>query len=633
MKKPIINYYYTEEGEEDAYLFNKGINEKSYEFLGAHKYIEGDKETVRFVVWAPNAKYVNLVGDFNDWDDYNLPMKMIGETGLWIINVFDVKEYDSYKYRIVTKNDEIKYKADPYAFHAELKPKTASKYYDLKGYKWKDKRWLNKKKKADIYKTPMSIYEVNLASWKKKDNGDYYSYVELADELVNYVKEMGYTHVEIMPITEYPFDGSWGYQTTGYFAPTSRFGTPKDFMYLVDKFHQKNIGVILDWVPVHFCKDDFGLAKFDGTGLYESSNSYEAENEQWGTLNFDFKKNEVRNFLISSALYWHDYYHIDGIRVDAVAYMLYLDFTGKDIKNEDGGNENKEAVSFIRELNTVIFKNYPNTLMIAEESTAWPNITMPVELDGLGFNYKWNMGWMNDTLRYIKLDPLFRKDHHDLLTFSLVYAFSENYILPFSHDEVVHMKGSMINKMPGEYSQKFDSLRLLMMYMYGHPGKKLNFMGNEIAQFDEWNEWDEITWSVLDYEKHVKYKKFISDLNNFYRKEKALWEEDFDYEGFNWLEVNNNKESVVIFERISDKGEKLICAYNFTPVLRKNYPIGVDEEGTYSVMLNSDMQKYGGNLLRNKPYKTKEEEIHSKKYSIRVDLPPLGAMFIKLKQK
>lgn len=632
MKNSSVNYYYSKYGEDDAYLFNKGKNKKSYEFLGSHEIEENNRKSVRFVVWAPNAKYVNLVGDFNNWDDLNLPMKKIANTGLWTINVFNVKEYDSYKYRIVTKYDEIKYKADPYAFHAEVKPKTASKFYNIKDYKWKDKRWINKKKKENIYKRPMNIYEVNLASWKKKENGDYYTYIELADELVDYVKSLNYTHVEIMPITEYPYDGSWGYQTTGYFAPTSRFGTPKDFMYLVDKFHQKNIGVILDWVPVHFCKDDFGLINFDGTNLYEYSNQYKAENEQWGTLNFDYTKNEVKNFLISSALYWHDYYHIDGIRVDAVAYMLYLDFTGKDIKNDDGGNINKEAVNFLKELNTIVFENYPNTLMIAEESTTWPNVTKPVSLGGLGFNFKWNMGWMNDTLKYIKLDPIYRKENHNLLTFSLMYAFNENYILPFSHDEIVHMKGSMISKMPGSYCEQFDSLRLLMMYMIGHPGKKLNFMGNEIAQFDEWNEWKELTWSVLDYEKHKKYKKYIEELNNIYYKEKTLWEIDTKYDGFNWLDVDNKDESILVFERIGEE-EKIICIYNFTPVKRYEYPIGVDEEGTYSVVINSSMEKYGGEIKRNKPYKTSKEKIHSKNYSIRVDIEPLGAMMLKLKTK
>ncbi len=383
MKKSIKKYYYTDYGEEDAYLYNKGLNDRSYKFFGAHKFVEDEKESIRFTVWAPNAKEVFLIGDFNDWNETNLPMKKLGETGVWVINVFDVKEYDSYKYKIITYSGEARYKADPYAFHAELKPKTASKYYNLDGYKWNDKKWLNKKKKIDVYKSPMNIYEVNLASWKKKENGDYFSYREYADELVDYVKEMNYTHVEIMPITEYPYDGSWGYQTTGYFAPTSRFGTPKDFMYLVDRFHQRNIGVILDWVPLHFCKDDFGLARFDGTGLYESRNPYESENEQWGTLNFDYRKNEVRNFLISSALYWHDYYHIDGIRVDAVAYMLYLDFMGKNIKNEDGGNINIDAVRFIKDLNEKVFNYYPDTLMIAEESTAWPNVTKPIDADGL----------------------------------------------------------------------------------------------------------------------------------------------------------------------------------------------------------------------------------------------------------
>mgnify|MGYP002756964123 CR=1 FL=1 len=623
-------FFYEENLEKDAYLFNEGKNLRAYEFLGAHRVTIDNEDYVRFVVWAPRAKYVNLVGDFNSWDELDLPLKPIGDTGLWTITLKGVQVYDAYKYRIVGEWGEIKYKADPFAFHSELRPKTASKFYDLRDYDWKDSRWLKNRAKEDMKHQPMSIYEVNLSSWKKKENGDFYSYREMAKELVDYVKSMKFTHVELMPVMEHPYDGSWGYQISGYYAPTSRFGTPKDFMYLVDCFHKKDIGVILDWVPGHFCPDDFALRTFDGTPTYEHPDSNLSVNPQWGTINFDFSKNEVRNFLTSSVLYWLDYYHIDGIRVDAVSYILHHSIHGE-LGNPESSNVDKNGLMFLKELNEIVSSNYPDTMMIAEDSSAWPKVTGDLKDNGLGFDYKWNMGWMNDTLRYINLDPIYRKDHHGLITFSLMYAFNENFILPFSHDEVVHMKGSMINKLPGGYREKFLGLKLLMMFMYGHPGKKLNFMGNEIAQFDEWNEWEQITWSVLDFEQHQKYKRFFKDLNDLYRKEKALWEIDDDYKGFEWIEVDNKDESVFIFERHSLK-ESIICVYNFTSVPRDNYPIGVREEGNYKVILNSYMEKYGGELLRNKPNKAKKESFHNRDYSLRVDIPPLSGMFIKKKK-
>ncbi|MDO5017799.1 MAG: 1,4-alpha-glucan branching protein GlgB [Lagierella massiliensis] len=626
-----MKYFYENDLTTYAYLFNQGKNLKAYEFFGAHKVYIGDKEYFRFVVWAPHAKYVNLVGDFNNWDDLSLPMKPIGQTGTWTITLDKVNTYDSYKYRIVAQDESVKFKADPFAFHAENRPKTASKYYDLSGYNWNDKRWMNKRKTLSTTDSPMSIYEVNLSSWKKKKDGSLYSYVELADELVDYVKEMGFTHVELMPIMEHPYDGSWGYQISGYFAPTSRFGTPKDFMYLVDRFHQRNIGVILDFVPGHFCPDDFSLRQFDGTSIFESSNYENSVNREWGTVNFDFSKNEVRNFLISSVLYWMDYYHIDGIRVDAVAYIIHHRIEGE-VGNPNSSNVDVTGVNFLKELNSIVKKEFFDTFIVAEDSSPWPNVTKPVSQNGLGFDFKWNMGWMNDTLRYVKMDPIYRKDHHNLITFSLMYAFNENFILPFSHDEVVHMKGSMINKMPGEYEDKFSALKLLMMYLYGHPGKKLNFMGNEIAQFDEWNEWKSLTWEVLSYELHKKYQRFFKDLNVFYRREKSLWEVEDSYEGFDWIEVENKDESVFIFERYSKDKESIICVYNFTSVERKNYPIGVREKGNYKVVFNSYMKKYGGNLQRNKPIKTYLESFHGRKNSLRVDIPPLSAMFIKKKK-
>lgn len=622
-------YFYHGKNETDVYLFHEGNNNNLYKFLGSHVYTDDIGTYTRFLVWAPNAKNVNLVGDFNNWNDYSLPLRKLQDGEIWEICIRNVKIFDSYKYRIVTQDSDVLYKADPFAFHSELRPKTASKVYDIEGYKWNDKKWLKKREKADKFNSPMSIYEINFSSWRKHGE-NYLSYVQLSDELVAYLKEMNYTHVEFMPLMEHPFDGSWGYQLTGFFAATSRFGCPKDLMYLIDKLHQNDIGVIMDWVPAHFCKDDFGLRKFDGSNLFEKTDQYLADNDQWGTLNFDFSKKEVVNFLISSALFWFKYYHLDGLRVDAVAYMIYLNFSGKDIRNEDGGYENKEAIEFIKKLNNTIKQEFPSVFVIAEESTAWPNVTKPVKENGLGFDFKWNMGWMNDILKYMKMDPLFRKDQHNLLTFSIMYAFNENYILPFSHDEVVHMKNSMIGKMPGTYDQKFDQIRLLYSFMFAHPGKKLLFMGNDIGQFDEWNEYKEITWEVLEYEKHQKLKYFMKDLNKFYLNNDEFYDLDTSYSGFQWEDVNNTNESLIIFERINSKNEKIICIFNFTPVRRKKYPVGVDEYALYSVVLNSSMKKYGGSLLRNKPYYSKNKEHNDRKFSITVDIEPFSAMFIKL---
>ena len=625
-----MKFFYQDNLEKDAYFYNEGKNHRAYDFLGSHKVNIDGTEYIRFVVWAPRAKYVNLCGDFNYWDELNLPLERIGQTGLWTITVEGINIYDSYKYRIVGPNDQVKLKADPFAFHAENRPNTASKFYDLAGYKWNDKRWMNKRVDKNGTDSPISIYELNLASWKKKDNGDFYSYREMADELVDYVKDMGFTHVELMPIMEHPYDGSWGYQISGYYAPTSRFGTPHDFMYMIDRFHQKNIGIILDWVPGHFCPDDFALREFDGTPTYEPDHSSLSQNEHWGTVNFDLGRNEVKNFLISSALYWMDYYHIDGIRVDAVAYIIHNRIDGE-VGNPNSDNVDWNGVNFLKELNETIRKFYPEVIMVAEDSSPWPNVTKSVSDGGLGFEFKWNMGWMNDTLKYVEMDPIFRKDHHDLVTFSLVYAFNENFILPFSHDEVVHMKGSMINKMPGSYEDKFSALKLLMMFMFGHPGKKLNFMGNEIAQFDEWNEWESLTWSVLDFDSNRKYQKFFKELNKVYRKERAFWEVDDSYDGFEWIEVNNRDESVFIFERIAKDGESVICAFNFTGVKRENYPIGVNDEGSYKVIFNSAMEKYGGHLSRNRSIKTNKEAFQGRENSFRIDLEPLSAVFIKKK--
>lgn len=623
------DYFYIDDGEEDAYLFHEGTSYRSYEFMGVHPYKKRKIQGHRFVVWAPRAKEVYLTGDFNFWDHWNLPMKRIEGSGLWQIVIPNGQEFHSYKYRIISETGEVRYKADPYAFHADTRPLNDSKIYDIKGYQWGDKSYLKKRKKVEHYTEPMSIYEVNLLSWKQKEGNIPYSYRELAGDLVKYVKKMGYTHIELMPICEYPLDASWGYQITGYFAPTSRFGTPKDFMYLIDECHKNDIGVILDWVPAHFTKDDFGLARFDGSYLFESFDKGKAENEQWGTLNFDYSKAEVVSFLISNAMYWHEYYHIDGFRIDAVAYMLYLDFAGKDIKNQYGGRENIEAIEFIKKLNTIIFEHYPGTMMIAEESTAWPKVTHPVDEGGLGFNYKWNMGWMNDILEYMELDPIFRKDHHQALTFSMMYAFSENFILPLSHDEVVHGKKSLLDKMPGYYDDKFANLRLLYGYMYAHPGKKLLFMGGEFGQFIEWKEYEALDWHLLEYDKHIRMQSYVKALNDFYKEQSCLYEVDNSFDGFEWIEHQNYLESIISFERINKDGERLICIFNFTPVARNDYPIGVLELGTYNTLFTSDHQRYGGNTKRIKRYKASREEFHGRDYSIRVQLPALGAMYLK----
>ena len=624
-----MNYFYSTQGEFDAFLFHEGTFYKSYDFLGAHK-IVGDKgDAVRFVVWAPNAKHLNLMGDFNDWNEYDLPLKRIKNSGLFSICVYGVEEFDTYKYRIVTQDDQVRIKSDPYAFHAELKPKSGSKIFDVKGYNWQDKKWMTKRAKYKSHSSPMSNYEVNLASWKRNENNDYLTYRQLAKDLVRYVSKMGFTHVELMPIMEHPFDGSWGYQQTGYFAPTSRYGTPKDFMYLIDEFHKKDIGVILDWVPVHFCKDDHGLARFDGTALFEPVDEQLAENEGWGTLHFDFSKPEVRSFLISNAIYWLDYYHIDGLRIDAVANMLYLDFDNQVIKNVDGGDENLDAINFIETLNSVVGKYFPDALMIAEDSTSWPMVTKPVSGGGLGFDYKWNMGWMNDTLEYIESDPFFRKGNQGALTFGITYAFDENFILPLSHDEVVHGKKSLIEKMPGTYKEQFDSLRLYFLYMYFSPGKKLLFMGGEFGQFIEWNEWQGLDWFLLEYDAHQQLQNFVKDLNKLYVSEKPLYQLDNTYDGFKWIEHENHDESIIAFERFDKRGNSLIGVFNFTPVSREKYRIGVSKAGKYQTLMASGHARYGGDLKRVKTYKSEDIASHGQDNSIVVDIPGLSGLIFK----
>ncbi|AEX85112.1 1,4-alpha-glucan branching protein [Marinitoga sp. 1135] len=623
----------------DLYLFNEGNNHKIYEKLGAHPMeIDGAKGTY-FAVWAPNAKRVSVVGNFNNWDGRVHQMRVLGSSGVWEIFIPLVQEGDIYKFEIKTQTGELLLKADPYATYTELRPKNASIVYDLNNkHRWNDKKWMDKRRETNWFEKPISIYEVHLGSWKKKNNDEFLNYRELAHQLVEYVKKHGYTHIEIMPVLEHPLDESWGYQVTGYFSPTSRYGTPEDFMYFVDYMHQHNIGVILDWVPGHFPKDAHGLGKFDGTALYEHMDPRLGEHPDWGTYIFNYGRNEVKNFLISNALYWLDKFHIDGLRVDAVASMLYLDFSRKEgewIPNIYGGRENLEAIEFLKYFNSITHKYFPGILTIAEESTAWPGVSKPVDLGGLGFSMKWNMGWMNDSLRYMARDPLFRKHHQNELTFSLVYAFSENYILVLSHDEVVHGKGSMINKMPGDYWQKFANLRLFYSYMFAHPGKKLLFMGNDIAQFNEWNCKKALDWNLLEFDSHKKMLKLIDDLNRLYKENPELYEVDYSPEGFEWIDYNDAENSVISFIRKGKNPDEFIVAvFNFTPVVRYDYRIGVPKPGFYKEILNTDSEIYWGSNVGNQGGIYAEHiPFHGREYSINITLPPLAGIYFKWKKQ
>ncbi|MEG1073917.1 MAG: 1,4-alpha-glucan branching protein GlgB [Ruthenibacterium sp.] len=611
------------------YLFKQGTNFECQRFLGSHLLQQGERDGVLFRVWAPRAKAVSLVGDFNSWIPGATPMLNEQESGVWQCFVEGVEEYDIYKYCVTTPDDEIVFKADPYAFHTETRPANCSKVYNLDGYKWKDAAWQKKCKEEDPLARPMNIYEMHAGSWRTYPDGNPFSYRALADELIPYILDMGYTHVELMPLTEYPFDGSWGYQVTGYFAPTSRYGTPKDFMYFVDACHNAGIGVIMDWVPAHFPKDQFGLYQFDGTNCYEDQNPLRAEHKEWGTMVFDYARPEVESFLISSALFWLTEYHIDGLRVDAVASMLYLDYNRKDgewQKNIHGDNKNLEAIAFLRKMNTEIFARKPHALMIAEESTAWPLVSKPVDAGGLGFNFKWNMGWMNDMLSYMRTDPLFRSGNHKKVTFSFFYAFSENFILPISHDEVVHGKCSLINKMPGDYEEKFASLRTFFGYMIAHPGKKLMFMGQEFAQFAEWSESHALDWSLLQYERHAQMQNYVRTLNALYRKTPALWEDDFSWDGFRWIVADDATQSIIAFIRRDKEGREIIAISNFAPVERVNYRIGVPRGGTYKELLNSDDTLYGGSGITNGSVRAKKTASHGFDYSVALHLPPLATV-------
>lgn len=616
--------------------FHEGKETFAHDIFGAH-FADGEGgRGVMFRVWAPNAVSVSVVGDFNAWDNRKNVMHRNADDGsVWEAFVPGLREYDMYKYSITTKNNDVILKADPYAFHAETRPGTASKIFDLEGYTWGDSKWEKYKSTVNVFREAMNIYEVHLGSWRLHDDGNFYSYRDLADTLVPYVKEMGYTHIEMLPVSEYPYDGSWGYQVTGYFAATSRYGTPKDLMYLIDTCHKNGIGVIIDWVAAHFPKDAHGLYEFDGGYVYEYSDPLKREHPDWGTRIFDYGKPEVQSFLISNAVFWCEMFHVDGIRVDAVASMLYLDYgkrTGQWRANKYGGNENLEAADFLRQLNSEVLQCFPNTLMIAEESTAWPLVTKPPYMNGLGFHFKWNMGWMNDTLRYFSTDPYFRKHNHNALTFSLTYAFSENYILPFSHDEVVHGKCSLINKQPGEYEQKFAGLRAMFGYIMSHPGKKLSFMGNEFAQFIEWNYEQQLDWVLLDYEMHRKFKSYIKDLNAFYLKNSELWEIDDGWDGFKWLKVDDCDNNVIIFSRMNAEGKELIAALNLSPVRRESYVFGIDSPGSYRVVFNSDSEKYGGSGTSFPSYlRAKREASDGREFSLKLTLPPMSIIFIRRK--
>ena len=625
--------YQLNEERDHIQLYYDGDAVRAYDFFGAHMENWNGRDGVVFRVWAPNAKSVSVVGDFNEWNQEANFMYKINEGGIWEVFIEGIGAFTIYKFCVETPWGEKLLKSDPYAFHTQTRPDNASVVYSYNNHIWRDEPWYIKKAEKHHFEKPLNIYEVHAGSWRKYADGNTFSYAKMAEELIPYVKEMGYTHIEFMPMTEYPFDGSWGYQVTGYFAPTSRYGSPDDFMEFVDQCHAADIGVIIDWVPAHFPKDAHGLGRFDGIHCYEYEDSRKGEHKEWGTYVFDYARNEVVSFLISSAMFWVDKYHIDGIRVDAVASMLYLDYNRKDgewVANCFGGKEHLEAVEFLKRLNTALHLHHPGIMMIAEESTSWPMVTRPVYDGGLGFDYKWNMGWMNDMLHYMSLDPLWRPFHHDNLTFSFLYAFSEKFLLPISHDEVVYGKGSLINKMPGDYDMKFAGVRVFYSYMMAHPGKKLTFMGSEIGQFDEWQCENEIQWGLLQYEKHQKLNHFFADINKFYKDNAPMYTVDFNWEGFNWIHHDDYNQSVIAFRRIDTEGNDIVVICNFQPMYRENYSIGVPKYGVYAEVFNSDDTQYGGNGITNgQEIKTSEEGLHGLDQSITLNLPPMSAIYLK----
>ncbi|QQG66676.1 1,4-alpha-glucan branching protein GlgB [Desulfobulbus oligotrophicus] len=620
----------------DRYLISEGTHERAYEKLGAHLIRFDEQDGVVFAVWAPNASHVSVVGDFNSWDGSQHPMHS-SDTGIWTLFIPELTEFSVYKYRITARSGELLDKADPFGFAMEERPRTGSVVADLDRYQWQDHEWISRRSTVQALDQPISIYEVHLGSWRRIHDQQwgyrYLSYRELADTLIPYVVEMGYTHIELLPIAEHPFDGSWGYQVLGFYAPTSRFGTPEDFMYFVDRCHQAGIGVLLDWVPAHFPKDGAGLNLFDGTQLYAHANPMQGEHQDWGTLIFNYSRNEVRSFLISNALFWIDRYHIDGLRVDAVASMLYLDYSrqeGQWIPNQYGGRENLAAISFLRKVNEVVHGIFPGVLTIAEESTSWPMVSRPTYLGGLGFSLKWNMGWMHDTLRYMSKDPLFRRFHHNEMTFGMLYAFHENFLLPISHDEVVHGKGSLLNKMSGDEWRKFANLRAYLSFMWGYSGKKLLFMGCEFGQWQEWDHDTGLEWQALEAPSHQGVQRLVRDLNAVYRHEPALHQVDFDWSGFRWIDANDSDNSVFSFLRIAqDPDTFVIVVCNFTPVVRENYCIGVPVAGRYRELINSDLDVYGGSNISNGPaIMTQPVASHTFDHTLSLTLPPLATLIL-----
>ena len=631
-------------GELDQYLFGQGTHYDIYKKLGAHVATNEGKKGVYFAVWAPHAAQVHVVGDFNDWEENEkYEMTCVGGIGIYEVFVEGIGVGELYKFLITTKDGRKLYKADPYGNQAEFRPGTASRVTDISKLKWADARWIKAREKKNVDEMPMAIYEVHPGSWRKhpateEDPDGFYNYREFAHELTEYVKDMGYTHVELMGIAEHPFDGSWGYQVIGYYAPTARYGTPEDFQYMVNYFHKNGIGVILDWVPAHFPKDAAGLADFDGEALYEYADPRKGEHPDWGTKVFDYAKNEVKNFLIANALYWVEQFHIDGLRVDAVASMLYLDYgrsAGNWVPNIYGENKNLEAIEFFKHLNTVVTGRNHGTMIIAEESTAWPQVTGKPEDGGLGFTMKWNMGWMHDFLDYMKLDPYFRSYNHNKMTFSMTYAFSEKYVLVLSHDEVVHMKGSMINKMPGEYDDKFANLKAGYSFMLGHPGKKLLFMGQDFAQFREWSEARELDWYLLAEEKHVQMKNYVRELLHLYQDSPALYQTDDNWEGFEWINADDSDRSIFSFVRHSKDGKNnLLFVVNFTPVERPDYRVGVPQSGSYKLVLNSDEARFGGTgTKRGASYRSRKGDYDGKPYSIGYSLPAYGVAIFQYEKK
>ena len=621
--------------EFDRHLFGAGTHYEIYEKMGGRLMTHEGARGAAFSVWAPNAKAVSVIGDFNNWDARRSPMRRLGESGIWELFLPAAAEGDKYKFHVTQCDGRVVDKTDPYGVYAEVRPNNASVLYPLKRYKWKDRRWMTARRTYDFRAAPMNIYEVHLGSWKRAEGNRFLSYTELAEQLIPYVKEMGYTHIEMLPVEEHPFDGSWGYQVTGYYAPTSRYGSPDEFKQFVDACHQNGISVILDWVPAHFPKDDFALARFDGTALYEHQDPRLGEHIQWGTYIFNYGRKEVANFLLANALYWMDIFHIDGLRVDAVASLLRLDFCkeeGQWLPNVYGGSENLEAIEFLKHMNSVIAEREPGALMIAEDSTAWPGVTKKVDEGGLGFSLKWNMGWMNDFLSYIKLDPIYRKYHQNKLTFGMAYHYAENFVLVLSHDEVVHTKSSMIGKMPGDVWQSFANLRLSYGFMMGHPGKKLLFMGGEFAQYSEWSEARSLDWHLLQYADHQEMQAYVKELNHLYAEEPAFWAEDFDPNGFQWIECDDAESSIVSFVRRSEEKE-LVFLCNFTPVVHRGFSLGVPQEGVYHERLNSDAARFGGSDVINAvPLQSKAEPAGRCPFRVELDVPPLGMVILEREQ-